>query len=457
MSLPINGRIAIIDDQFDQALPIINVLSKNKQACTYYSGEVKYLPNQNETPNDIRLLFLDINLIDNSEHPYKEIKSRLVTVLKRVIPENNHPYVLVYWSRHERDKNIIEEIFEDDLPTRKPISYTSVIKSDFFDFEGNFIAEEDDIQRLIQLPNELLKDHLSYKYLLEWENIIHRSSNITIKEIFDNAPDQRDNWTNNANFILNKVSYAYLGEHFNACQPIERVQGSFMGFMSVFSDTCEQIIYSCEINDPQDLKIDEGVELNVNIPIINEKLNLSKSKNSLQNTPGNVFVLNEPSGFLPDFFQRILSFFQIKSYIKDNSKELIEEVLLKKQTSKKFKEIKEELKIAAVKIGVITTPVCDFSQKKQVADKYVKGIIIPDSYFEFIDKNSEALYIIPFSFTYNGVKSIMILDFRYLNSANLVEQNISIVFRVRNEMLSEIQSRLARHINRQGILSLSEN
>ena len=64
MSLPINGRITIIDDQFDQALPIINVLSKNKQAYTYYSGDLQFLPNQDEVPNDIRLLFLDINLID---------------------------------------------------------------------------------------------------------------------------------------------------------------------------------------------------------------------------------------------------------------------------------------------------------------------------------------------------------------------------------------------------------
>jgi hypothetical protein len=171
MSLPKNGRIAIIDDQFDQALPIINVLSKNKQAFTYYSGDIKYLPNQTDISNDIRLLFLDINLIDNAEHSVKEIKGSLITVLRRVIPENNHPYLLVYWSRHERDKHIIEDIFTNDLQTRKPIAYTSAIKSDFFDLEGNLIADENELERLMQLPNELLNNYVSYRYLLEWENI----------------------------------------------------------------------------------------------------------------------------------------------------------------------------------------------------------------------------------------------------------------------------------------------
>jgi hypothetical protein len=456
MCLPLNGRIAIIDDQFDQALPIINVLSKNKQACTYYSGDLQFLPNQDEVPNDIRLLFLDINLIDNAEHTDKEIKGRLVPVLKRVIPENNHPYLLVYWSRHEKDKHIIEDIFTNDLPTRKPIAFTSAIKSDYFDLAGSFIANEDAIQQLMQLPNYLLNDHNSYRYLLEWENLIHNASNNTIKEIFDGTLEQRSNWTNNANYILNKISLAYLGEHYNICPLEEKIKGSYMGFMSVFNDTFEKDIYNHNIPNPQTLDVDREKKLNVDISLINEKLNVSRSNNNISNTPGNVFELEEPSGFQADFFIKLVSKFLVTYKTKELHKEITDEDL-KKISNIEFKRIKDELKKSSIKIAVVVTPVCDFSQKKQVADKIIKGVIIPAEYLEYIDRNSEALYVIPFSFKYNNRSSVIILDFRYLTSIDISSIKINLLFRFRTDLLSEIQSRLARHVNRQGILSINEH
>ena len=62
MNIPLNGRIAIIDDQFNQALPLINILSQNQTPHTYFSGDVNFLPKEGENLNDIRVLFLDINL-----------------------------------------------------------------------------------------------------------------------------------------------------------------------------------------------------------------------------------------------------------------------------------------------------------------------------------------------------------------------------------------------------------
>lgn len=44
MNIPKNGRIAVIDDQLNQALPIINVLSKRQLPLTYFSGDAAYLP-----------------------------------------------------------------------------------------------------------------------------------------------------------------------------------------------------------------------------------------------------------------------------------------------------------------------------------------------------------------------------------------------------------------------------
>lgn len=99
MSFPLNGRIAIVDDKIEQAQPLIKVLSKKQYPFTYYSGELKYLPDKSSQCNDIRVLFLDINLIDDSIHEDKVIKSRLIPVLNTILSDKNYPYIVVFWSR----------------------------------------------------------------------------------------------------------------------------------------------------------------------------------------------------------------------------------------------------------------------------------------------------------------------------------------------------------------------
>ena len=85
MNIPLNGRIAIIDDKVEQALPLMNVLAQKKCPCLHFTGELRYLPEEGQAHNDIRILFLDINLLDDAIHTEAQLKGRLVPVLKRVI------------------------------------------------------------------------------------------------------------------------------------------------------------------------------------------------------------------------------------------------------------------------------------------------------------------------------------------------------------------------------------
>lgn len=66
MSLPETGRIIIVDDKINQALPLINYLSKYRFPFKYFNGELSNLPDQGQGFTDIRLIFLDLNLVDNS-------------------------------------------------------------------------------------------------------------------------------------------------------------------------------------------------------------------------------------------------------------------------------------------------------------------------------------------------------------------------------------------------------
>ncbi|MBK9225327.1 MAG: hypothetical protein IPO23_13295 [Flavobacterium sp.] len=147
MNLPLNGRVAIIDDQISQAAPLMNVFSKQQIPFTYFSGDFNYLPEEGKNHNDIRVLFLDINLIDDGVQNDKVLKAKLIPVIKRIISTDNYPYLVIYWSRHQNksDKILIEkEIFENDLKDRKPISFLSAVKSDFFKLDGSLTDDFDD-------------------------------------------------------------------------------------------------------------------------------------------------------------------------------------------------------------------------------------------------------------------------------------------------------------------------
>mgnify|MGYP003508654320 CR=1 FL=1 len=55
---------------------------------------------------------------------------------------------------------------------------------------------------------------------------------------------------------------------------------------------------------------------------------------------------------------------------------------------------------------------------------------------------------------YRDVK--IVLNFNYFITSNLDEEesNCNILFKLRRPILAEVQSKLARHINRQGVVSL---
>ncbi len=141
MSLPLNGRIAIIDNELNQAIPLMKVFAKNGLPYDFYKGnEVEFMPNENSRFNDIRLLFLDINLLNNRTASEKEVKSSLYSVIKAVISENNFPYSLIYWSRQEKEyASVVEDLFNNELKDRRPINLIPFVKSDFF---PNFLDVE---------------------------------------------------------------------------------------------------------------------------------------------------------------------------------------------------------------------------------------------------------------------------------------------------------------------------
>jgi len=454
MNIPLNGRIAIIDDSIEQVQPLMKVLSKNEMPYVFYKGnDLSYLPEINKRYNDIRILFLDINLLNDGAKPdEKLIKSTLISVLKRVISPENFPYSLIFWSRHQKEHSkLVIDIFDKELNDRKPINIKGFVKSDFFpDFSTELVDSDTDILKELQ---SLINSEPAYSYILNWENQVHLSADSTLQDVFSSYHSFKD-WKNNANFIFNKLGNAYLGKHFNNSKDEDKIKASLISFNSVFRDTLEHNIYSSSYM-ADSLQYDAN-KISSSVDNINEKLNISRYSNSISES-GNVVIIKENEQIFKDLLNKVVSFFGFKNRIKLKNPDIAESVL-KKEATKEHKRIKKEIKAKWLKIGLIVTPVCDFAQNNKYFDRIVNGLLIPIEYKEYIENKSEAVYMLPISIMENKKEYLLVIDFRYFKTYNLSSEVVEkVLFRVRQELLAEIQSKLARHINRQGILFLENH
>lgn len=459
MSFPINGRIAIIDDNINQARPLMDVLSSKQYPFTYYSGELKYLPSKEDFCNDIRVVFLDINLIDNSEHDEKTLRSILVPVLTRIISPKNYPFVIVYWSRHENHQKLIKDIFETDLKDRKPIGFLNESKLNYFNLDGSPSEElENSIDQLFGRIDVLLDENPVFSYLLHWENTVHISADNTVQELYSFRNSTKD-WEHEANYVFNKLGKSYSGKYFDKSSPEEKINSSFQALNSVFLDTLEYETNSKPVDIPR-LLIPEAANHD-SIISINKKLLLSFDTSELQYS--GIVIENNKKADKTEYSELInnLIFPNIKKHIYEREGidpymeiDLHRRKELEKLVSIELKQFKDVLLEKQFRIILNVTPLCDFVQKKQKYDRLVKGLLIESKFKSSLDDKSEAIFISP-DFLFNGLSYFLVLDFKYFFTDNVEENDdYKPIFRIRQQVLSEVQSKLARHVNRQGILFL---
>ncbi|MCK0161674.1 hypothetical protein [Allomuricauda sp. F6463D] len=459
MNIPLNGRIAIIDDEISQAEPLLKALSKNQIPYAFYKGnDISYLPDADSRFNDIRVLFLDINLVDEKATlDEKLVKSTLINVLRRVISPQNFPYALIFWSRHQKEhESLVRGLFENELKDRQPISIRGFVKSDFF---PNFSSEEAETDiDIIEELNKIINSELAYSYLLNWENQVHTASDRTLQEIFSSYHTY-ENWTDNANHLINKLGISYSGKAYFKQDSAEKIKSAYNSLTYLANDTLEKSVNSKDIENPEELTVEDSDNPKFeSFHSINKKLLFSDDNEPIE-YPGS--VIEDQNTKTEAIFQELLnnSFSRSKietelteEEIKDKTESAINKLINKKSSSKR-KEIRSTWK----RIYLTATPLCDYVQNKYEYNRCVKGMIISSEHLEYIDTKSEAIFISP-KFLFKEVSCVMILHFRYFFTSNKGGnlKNLNPLFRARQQLLAEIQSKLSRHISRQGILFLDD-
>lgn len=422
MGLPNNGRIIIIDDKIEQALPLINFLSKSNHSYKYFDGTVENLPNVDCGFDDIRLIFLDINLQDD-KRPERNHFAQLKSVLNRIIYKVSQPYLLVAWTRHPEELEQLDEyVFDSTLGMnlKKPIAIISANKLDHIDIHG--VSTGGDSDSISDVLLDQLKKYPELLSLLLWESEIHKATNEMIFNFFPSFNDYNE-WSKKTRNMLKLFSWASIGErHHESSSNHVKLNSAFEVINQVFMDTFENNFYSIE----KDLDFPEDLASYTLSTDLNTKLLLDFNPKE-NRYPGTVSLSDDKK-------------VDLKVFTNSTKEAQIRKIEVALESAKNIK--------------ICLDPLCDYVNKKVVYSKHVLGLLLEASHVKLIDSKSEAVYISPV-FSYENTDYILVLDFRFLFTTETTETTeTDVLFRIRAQVFSEIQSKLARHVSRQAILYL---
>ena len=456
MLLPQNGRIAIIDDQFQEVQPLFNILSKRRIPYNYYSGlRIADLP-ENPDINPISVLFIDLNIVE-AQHSSKAVISTLHPILKAVCPGKSKPYFLVVWSKkiNEYGADLVAHFNNSrDLKDKKPVKFINLNKSDYFDYvDGLYTFNEESFPNLITSITAEFNDLSLLRNLISWENIVHAKSCETVSEFLSLFPIDAE-WDKNSKAVIYHLAKSIIGPD-DVDKKIKKIIGEAEQEIPKFSDAKKMAKGFAHINSFLAEKIENEVEelkLGDVKDIYDDKFTrknklgrLSSEVRAKINSKIHLFGKANTTDVLE----------QGNIYVYRYRKNEVAKILFKDRYGNNGNKKQDIIDSKPKLIKLDLTPVCDYAQKKGYV-RLLQGLLIDHKFYEEISASEQYFYKTPV-FEWNGKIVFMLFDFRFVNtlSEQDIEKSVSFLkFKLRREICTDIQSQLANQVNRPGISNL---
>ncbi|MDN3676860.1 hypothetical protein QWY90_06000 [Flavobacterium paronense] len=469
MILPTNGKVVVFDDKYEEVKALLTALSKQKIPYFYfYEEDGSDLPDTQI--ENVRLVFLDLLLVNDNNAKEENIISAISARLTKVLEPNSN-YILVYWSTKE-DKygHAIKIAFEDRLSNYKPILTISLDKV-------KAKTEEDPIAFIIDNIHQNAEDFKVLKVFSFWENIVNNSSGELINN-FINFIDKDKKWDDVAKYLLYKLAYAYGGKETLALNEIDKIKNSFYTLNHSFIDTLENNISKSLFGKDKEFKEVISTEGDDSFKtIVNKKLLIAEDSFN-GDLPGTFFLVDNEIQEQFDLIQftldkvkqnqkipseqreDVIAKAQQKA-VKDIDKVKIRQVALKSNYNNivnsllrdENRGLRSEIVESSVKIELNVSPICDYAQQKMPCCRILPGLLIKKDYP--IEKGNAFNYISDAIINFDGIDYLLVFDFKYLYSIqNSTSKKRQSNFKLRQQLLADIQVKLGSHINRAGVLYL---
>jgi hypothetical protein len=531
--LPTDGSIIIVDDQTEDAIPIMKLLASKGIASTYYTGNDDTLLPTRPTQK-VRLIFCDIELIPSiPAHSHAQI---IAKILDRLISNDNGPYVLALWSERlvGHAETVQAELTSPSFPKR-PLCVIKLEKHNYLETQVNEgdidellseidssfedSIEESDLQaikekiRQVSRPletknlkegalatllndlNRQLKDNVDALQIFTiWESSINQSSKAIISDC-SALYNQPKHWSDNIKHTVYRLARAQTEQRVDTLDQPQLLSNALTTLNQTFLDQVE--------NDPK-LVSDMHAMVDIDIgeigfvreienvvyriiwnprtkffrflegdkrPLESKKMdNLeSQAKNSkngdpiAQETIDAIFReyhsippklntrlhadLNPSNGLAPGNVYEIAIPNTSRRRIVLQTYVRVTEIYKLRTDSELFNSALETIRFVELEV----TPACDFSQNKLLKSRVLPGVLVPVRFRKHI-KSGGNFYAQTPTIKFNGTDYLLIFDFRLFKSVEVeIMSSLKPLFRLRQELHSDIVLQLSNHVSRLGI------
>lgn len=439
MTLPRSGRVLIIDDHLNEAKPLIEILSKKGIPVSYFSGEKDQFPDQPLL--GVRVVFLDVVLGTTGQSDKTKIGTA-VNVINKLIDKNNGPFLIAAWTKHPECIQKIGEKLK-----HQHVFIIDLKKSDCQD-EGSGGEMVYKIEKIEHNIKEQMKEIGIFHIYSIWENFVHDASTKSVNN-FSSFCIDKTNWNKEMCSIFYSLALANAGRQVDETDKINVIKNAFYTFNSAFLDSLENqfnnIEHLLKIDELSISFSDKHVKDQNTRASINSMLLLSMTDISKRIEPGSVCGLKRRN------------FKMLRALI---DQDIADERIISK------------LNKSYIPILLEVSPSCDYSQNKWKLHRQLPGILWPTDCMRTkvkgknkeIVKNAEYIYQSPI-FIYNKKIYRMVFDLREFSTSsfNIDRKNAEKksfhslglpIFRIRHDLLIDIQSKISQHVSRPGFVSL---
>jgi len=408
------GQIVVVDDKVEEATPLLTALAKNGAPHLYYSGEVDLLP---ELPlTGVRFVFLDIELAGMAGQSDKNKASGLAGVLKKVISEENGPYVVVFWTTHIEVIEIVKAILNGKAI--EPVAYITANKA--LCLSGN-------VDGVVAHLNEALKGIGAFELYVKWENTLNSSGKKFVSE-FANNVSRGLNWSKNTADLFYWLYKAFVDKN-ELADKNERFRCACNLMNRSFVDSLHRATI-------KDMCLPDGFLFEGGGAALQDEIK-AKLNNSLFLS---LHDLNRPH----------------TGYVYLSVDEGLKTMLL----NQLFKD--GDLPQNGSLCTIVVTPECDLAQNKTLmcngkkVQQVIHGIIykmekasICEERSRFSKKGSDSRFIIA-PIWYDNKVALIVTHFATLSFT--AEDNLSQppIFALRRDVIFDLQSKASNHVNRLG-------
>jgi len=478
-------KVVVIDDQPEEAIPVLKALGKIGVGAIYFSGDPDELP---EAPlKGIRMLFLDLDLNGGGGEEEKIIGQTL-SVLEKIIAKEPSPLAIIAWTKHTDYVEALKRKLQEEWNVLVPGFVTNLEKPSEFN--------EDAVAQITEKFDELVRNSFPLELLWSWEQIVHDAAVETTSLLAEVATTNTEgngleSWNAAMNRILGKLGIAVAGQQLSEQENL--LQDILAALNPVHMDHLERKSSELNLESERIRRLFETARKTKSDGTAESRLNTKfviagVAEGSSSISPGNIYeigdkndekfpILKEGSLFgslVYDVFDprgdeeyRKLNedYWRLKKEVEtaEEANGTVPEQTrtelrgLKKRLDQKARELREGLKEGSVPVLLEITPSCDYAQRKNQMARFVGGMWVPQESIHLIKKHSVFLKVIgPLVLEATDDKPLfLVLNAHFLFGYAKSEWAGKARYRLRSQVLADVQAWFASHAARPGYTSVT--